>query len=133
MSLIKWIFSNSHSTSLLSPQRIPADIARLSNLLHLDLSGNKLRSLPAEMGDMLQLRDLRLNNNSLRMLPYELGRLFQLQNLVITGTYKLDGVCLYMYSIINRDAAQGKATLGTASDHLVYILLSWMYTYTSQY
>ena len=67
------------------PQRIPADISRLSNLLHLDLSGNKLRSLPAEMGDMLQLRDLRLNNNSLRMLPYELGRLFQLQNLGVTG------------------------------------------------
>ena len=54
------------STSPCSPmQRIPADIFRLSNLLLLDLSGNKLRSLPAEMGDMLQLRDLRLNSNLL--------------------------------------------------------------------
>ena len=66
-------------------QRIPPDIARLVNLTHLDLSGNKLRSLPAELGDMTHLRELLLNNNALRVLPYELGKLFLLQLLGISG------------------------------------------------
>ena len=52
--------------SLYPTQRIPPDIARLCNLTHLDLSGNKLRSLPAELGDMTHLRELLLNNNVLR-------------------------------------------------------------------
>ena len=71
--------------SVLSFQRIPPDIARLINLSHLDLSGNKLRSLPAELGDMTHLRELLLNNNALRVLPYELGKLFLLQTLGLSG------------------------------------------------
>ncbi len=51
----------------------------LTSLIHLDLSGNKLRSLPAELGDMTHLKELLLNNNVLRVLPYELGKLFMLQ------------------------------------------------------
>jgi len=48
-------------------------------LVHLDLSGNKLRSLPAELGDMTHLKELLLNNNNIRVLPYELGKLFMLE------------------------------------------------------
>ena len=74
-------------------QRIPPDIVKLTSLIHLDLSGNKLRSLPSELGDMTHLRELLLNNNALRSLPYELGKLFLLQvNLYThwhTGTTKL--------------------------------------------
>lgn len=36
--------------------RIPPDIAKLHNLLYLDLSSNKIRSLPAELGNMVSLR-----------------------------------------------------------------------------
>lgn len=36
--------------------RIPPDIAKLHNLVYLDLSSNKLRSLPAELGNMVSLR-----------------------------------------------------------------------------
>ncbi|KAG8515190.1 unnamed protein product, partial [Gulo gulo] len=35
--------------------RIPPDIAKLHNLVYLDLSSNKLRSLPAELGNMVSL------------------------------------------------------------------------------
>ncbi|TKC36693.1 hypothetical protein EI555_007465 [Monodon monoceros] len=38
--------------------RIPPDIAKLHNLVYLDLSSNKLRSLPAELGNMVSLRVL---------------------------------------------------------------------------
>lgn len=36
--------------------RIPPDIAKLPNLVYLNLSSNKLRSLPAELGNMVSLR-----------------------------------------------------------------------------
>ncbi|KAB1282740.1 CCR4-NOT transcription complex subunit 6-like, partial [Camelus dromedarius] len=39
--------------------RIPPDIAKLHNLVYLDLSSNKLRSLPAELGNMVSLRNTR--------------------------------------------------------------------------
>ena len=70
---------STHLHTHMSPQRLPPDIVKLKQLIHLDLSGNKLRSLPAELGDMTHLRELLLNNNVLRVLPYELGKLFLLQ------------------------------------------------------
>ena len=39
-----------------SLSRIPPDIAKLHNLVYLDLSSNKIRSLPAELGNMVSLR-----------------------------------------------------------------------------
>lgn len=36
--------------------RIPPDIAKLPNLVYLNLSSNKLRSLPSELGHMVSLR-----------------------------------------------------------------------------
>ncbi|KAF2985965.1 hypothetical protein EK904_002122 [Melospiza melodia maxima] len=62
-----------------------SDIAKLHNLVYLDLSSNKIRSLPAELGNMVSLRELHLNNNLLRVLPFELGKLFQLQTLGLKG------------------------------------------------
>uniref|UniRef100_A0A674ASD2 poly(A)-specific ribonuclease n=1 Tax=Salmo trutta TaxID=8032 RepID=A0A674ASD2_SALTR len=66
---------------------IPPDIAKLQNLVYLDLSSNKIRSLPAELGNMVSvsLQELLLNNNQLRVLPFELGKLFQLQTLGLKG------------------------------------------------
>lgn len=64
-----------------SLHRLPADIGRLRNLVHLDVSNNKLRSLPPEIGELIMLKELLLNNNHLRTLPFELGRCFQLTNL----------------------------------------------------
>ena len=36
--------------------RVPADICQLTQLIKLDLSYNKLRSLPVEIGDLISLR-----------------------------------------------------------------------------
>lgn len=59
-SLSSALWSLTHLTALHlsdnSLSRIPPDIAKLHNLVYLDLSSNKIRSLPAELGSMVSLR-----------------------------------------------------------------------------
>lgn len=59
-SLSSALWSLTHLTALHlsdnSLSRIPPDIAKLHNLVYLDLSSNKIRSLPAELGNMVSLR-----------------------------------------------------------------------------
>lgn len=59
-SLSSGLWSLTHLTALHvsdnSLSRIPPDIAKLQNLVYLDLSANKIRSLPAELGNMVSLR-----------------------------------------------------------------------------
>lgn len=59
-SLSSALWTLTHLTALHlgdnSLSRIPPDIAKLHNLVYLDLSSNKIRSLPAELGNMVSLR-----------------------------------------------------------------------------
>lgn len=61
-SLSTALWSLTHLTALHlsdnSLSRIPPDIAKLHNLVYLDLSSNKIRSLPAELGNMVSLRSV---------------------------------------------------------------------------
>lgn len=61
-SLSSALWSLTHLTALHlsdnSLSRIPPDIAKLHNLVYLDLSSNKIRSLPAELGNMVSLRSV---------------------------------------------------------------------------
>lgn len=54
---------------------------QLSNLVLLNVSHNKLRSLPQSLGDMIGLCHLYLDHNLIRQLPYELGKLHRLVTL----------------------------------------------------
>ncbi|KAL0596035.1 LINE-1 retrotransposable element ORF1 protein, partial [Plecturocebus cupreus] len=70
--------------------RIPPDIAKLHNLVYLDLSSNKLRSLPAELGNMVSLRLERWGFTNLVRLGLELltsgyPTILASQNAGITG------------------------------------------------
>ena len=53
----------------------------MSNLVLLNVSHNKLRSLPQSLGDMIGLCHLYLDHNLIRQLPYELGKLHRLVTL----------------------------------------------------
>lgn len=59
-SLSTALWSLTHLTALHisdnSLSCIPPDIAKLHNLVYLDLSSNKIRSLPSELGNMVSLR-----------------------------------------------------------------------------
>lgn len=59
-SLSSGLWSLTHLTALHlsdnSLSRVPPEIAKLHNLVFLDLSSNKIRSLPAELGNMVSLR-----------------------------------------------------------------------------
>lgn len=54
---------------------------QLKNLVVLNVSNNKLRTLPSELGDMISLCHLYLDYNQLRLLPNEIGKLFRLTTL----------------------------------------------------
>ncbi|KAL9263808.1 putative serine/threonine-protein kinase [Drosera capensis] len=60
---------------------VPAEICRLTNLKHLNLSCNKLRSLPKEIGALSNLISLSLSNNKLVELPEDLSFLHRLESL----------------------------------------------------
>ncbi len=59
---------------------LPAELAQLSRLQHLDLSGNQLTALPAELTQLSSLQHLHLNGNQLTALPAELAQLASATN-----------------------------------------------------
>ena len=61
------------------------DLARLTALEELDLTGNVLAALPAAVGRLACLEKLELNTNMLGALPPELGRLSCLEELCVSG------------------------------------------------
>ena len=61
------------------------DLARLTALEELDLTGNALAALPAEVGALTGLRVLALNGNVLAALPAAVGRLARLEKLELNN------------------------------------------------
>lgn len=74
---------------------IPADIAALTELTTLNVSGNMLSSLPPEIGSLTKLRYIYASGNELASLPSQLWQLDSLQRLELDSnqlTVLPDGV-----------------------------------------
>ena len=54
---------------------IPPEIALLSNLRELILSGNNITTIPPEIGQLKNLKSLNLSNNNINIIPPEIGEL----------------------------------------------------------
>lgn len=80
---------------------IPAEIRKLTKLQVLDLSDNAMTGLPAEVGQLKELRTLDLSNNQLTGLPMELGALTSLETLDLRGN---------PYSKLDLDQIRAKLT-----------------------
>ncbi len=57
----------------------PRVILKLENLVHLDLSGNRLRHIPTDIGNLTHLTRLHLDSNYIEKLPHQIYRLTKLQ------------------------------------------------------
>lgn len=64
---------------------LQAEIRNLKGLKILDLSNNEFTGVPAEIGQLTSLEVLDLSNNQLTGLPHELGNLSNLKQLILTG------------------------------------------------
>ncbi len=64
---------------------LPAEIRRLQSLRSLDASDNAMTGVPAEIGQLKALRFLDLSHNRLTGLPHELSQLTGLEFLDLTG------------------------------------------------
>lgn len=64
-------------------ESIPKEIDNLTNLKYLDLSENKLKTLPKEIGNLINLKYLYLSDNLIDSLPPEIGKLSKLKELEV--------------------------------------------------
>ena len=64
---------------------IPQALGNLTNLRHLDLSGNQLTAIPEALGNLTNLQHLDLSGNQLTAIPEALGNLTNLQHLDLSG------------------------------------------------
>ena len=58
-----------------SLSKLPSEIWKLSNLLVLNLSRNQLENLPSEINNLINLAALDISNNKLAELPLQIGQL----------------------------------------------------------
>ncbi|MGB7784680.1 MAG: hypothetical protein WBL27_01135 [Salinimicrobium sp.] len=65
--------------------KLPSEIGKLKNLVHLSLYSNNIESLPSEIGRLEQLETLNLRGNQLNSLPDEVEYLRNLKSLDISG------------------------------------------------
>jgi len=70
---------------------VPTEIARLVQLVYLDLGGNQISSLPPEIGKLNNLYQLALHHNNLVSLPSEIANMHNLEILLLNGN-KLKGL-----------------------------------------
>ncbi|XP_078615344.1 uncharacterized protein LOC144884161 [Branchiostoma floridae x Branchiostoma japonicum] len=63
------------------PISLPAEVGRLTNIKHFDLSHCELRTLPPEVWRLTQLEWLNLGSNPLQTLPAKVGRLTNIKHL----------------------------------------------------
>lgn len=70
LSELKWLDLNSCGLAHLS-----ADVARLTNLCHLEVHGNHIAALPDDIGDLGGLQYFSAHDNWLSSLPCSMGRL----------------------------------------------------------
>ncbi|CAM0147066.1 unnamed protein product [Urochloa decumbens] len=66
---------------------LPDAIGRLSSLAKLDLHSNRIAQLPESIGDLCNLIYLDLRGNQLASLPSSLGRLVKLEELDVSANY----------------------------------------------
>ncbi|CAO2211461.1 unnamed protein product [Urochloa humidicola] len=66
---------------------VPDAIGRLSSLAKLDLHSNRIAQLPESIGDLCNLIYLDLRGNQLASLPSSLGRLVKLEELDVSANY----------------------------------------------
>jgi Leucine Rich repeats (2 copies)/Leucine Rich Repeat len=64
---------------------LPASLGQLTNLQHLDLTGNQIISLPPSLGNLVQLKKLYLDDNQITSLPPALGNLINLEEIHLDG------------------------------------------------
>jgi leucine-rich repeat protein SHOC2 len=64
---------------------VPLALQHFSQVVELDLSGNKLMELPAFVENLSHLKKLNLANNQITSLPEQIGRLNQLEELDLSG------------------------------------------------
>ena len=87
------VFTKSHLQVLLlnrnKQQKLPAQLANLSNLIMLDVSNNELSNLPPQIGRLQKLNRLYANHNNLTGIPDEIGRLNALTELSL-GANEID-------------------------------------------
>jgi hypothetical protein len=101
---------------------LPASIASVSNLVHLDLSGNKLVRLSPALGELKSLESVFLDSNNISDLPASisgLNRLIRLNldcnplNPELAATYKegLDAMKRYLRAKAKEEVALNEAKL----------------------
>ncbi|TVU05173.1 hypothetical protein EJB05_48326, partial [Eragrostis curvula] len=66
---------------------LPEEIGRLSSLTKLDLHANRIAQLPESMGDLCNLIYLDLRGNQLASLPSSIGRMVNLEELDVSANY----------------------------------------------
>ncbi|WP_133884327.1 COR domain-containing protein [Glycomyces sp. NRRL B-16210] len=79
------LLSTTLDLSGLDLQRLPPELATLTNLSRLYLSDNRLTTLPDSIGNLTQLTRLYVEGNQLTTLPESIGNLTQLTRLYLNG------------------------------------------------
>jgi Leucine-rich repeat (LRR) protein len=84
-----------------SIEKISPEIAKLTNLTRLNLSGNQLTELPSAIGELTGLNNLDLSRNQLTELPFAIREVTSLSNLDISYN-QLTKLPVSIFPILNR-------------------------------